>query len=69
MTDDDDDTVALTAEGNAAVIGLTVVAVVLIVCGFGSCLYHCEGQADRRLQCIEMVHDVEKCSTAFEGNK
>lgn len=62
MTDDDDFRVTFT---NTAVICLTMV----IVCLFGSCLYHCESQADRRIRCIELMHDVEACSKSFEGNK
>lgn len=67
MTDDD---VHFTIT-SAGMICLTVVIVALIVCSFGSCvlLDHREGQADRRIRCIELVHDVEKCSSAFEGNK
>jgi hypothetical protein len=65
---DDDDRVTFTAS-NTTMVCLTVAFVSLIVCSFGSCLYHCEGQADRRIRCIELTHDVEACSKSFEGNK
>ncbi len=66
MTEDDD---FHFAANNTTVRCLTAVIIVVIVCSFGACLYHCESQADRRIRCVELMHDVEKCSKSFEVNK
>lgn len=68
MTQDDDDRFYITASATT-VRCLTVGIIVLIVCSFGSCLYHCERQEDRRIRCVELMHDVEPCSKAFGGQR
>lgn len=71
MTDDDDDDEDAPFIGlsNVGAICVTVAFVVLIVVSFGSCLYHCENQADRKLRCVELTHDLDRCSESFQGTK
>lgn len=68
MTDDDDDRLYVRVSNTMARC-LTVIAVALIICVFGTGLYHCDRQATRRLRCVELIHDVEKCSEAFGRDK
>lgn len=66
--DGDGDVVTLS---NTGAICMTVAFIVLIVVSFGSCLYHCENQSDRKLRCIELTRDLNGCSESFQfqGNK
>jgi hypothetical protein len=66
--DDDDDKVTF-ALSRTAVICSTVAFVALVGAGFGSCLYHCENQAARRLRCVELTRDLDRCSNSFAGAK
>lgn len=70
MTDDDDDEDGdVVGLSNIGAICLTIAFVVLLGVSFGSCLYHCENQADRKLRCIELTHELDRCTESFRGTQ